>query len=62
MSILIKKKSSSGGLSGGAIAGIIIGCLVLLIAIFIIVCACRKKPESKLVDESSVNQNINPNK
>ena len=59
-----RRKRNSGGFPAGAIAGIIIGCLLILIAVIICACACRKK-RAALVNETTeiynVNNSVNPN-
>ena len=53
---LLKKSSSSGGLSGGAIAGIVVASVVAFLAIVgITLCCLKKKPEKIPLEENRAN-------
>ena len=52
-------RSSSSGLSGGAIAGIVIACVIVLLAIAIGVMFCRKSSVPAPFQESTLGVNVN---
>ena len=52
---LYKRTNSNSGLSGGAIAGIVIACVVALIALAVVAIMCRQKDDIKApFDDSSL--------
>ena len=48
-----KKRKSSGGISTGAILGILIPCILVLLAIIIIALTCRNSPKTKIKEQSN---------
>ena len=47
------KRKSSGGISTGAILGILIPCILVLLAIIIIALTCRNSPKTKIKEQSN---------